>query len=170
LNVKGNNEQYIINSSTKAGEYFTNYFMDYKDREKFICSFLDARNRIIVTSVMSDGTVSEAPVYPREIVKRALIYDAKNVILSHNHPGGSTEPSAEDIKITDAISRALLTVAINTIDHIIVAEGKYVSLAERGLIHSQRSPDDKVVENGKRYEFAHERHIKKKSRKLNMEL
>lgn len=104
LNLKENDSQYVINCSTKAGEYFTNFFMDYKDKEKFVCSFLDARNRIIATSVMSDGTVNEAPVYPREVVKKALIYDAKNVILSHNHPGGSTEPSAADLKVTNMIS------------------------------------------------------------------
>lgn len=151
MNLKSQDIEYILNSSSKAGEYFVNYFEDVRDKEKFICSFLDARNRVIATFVVSEGTIDEAPVYPREIVKKALLYDAKNVILSHNHPGKSIKPSKADIVVTDKISKAMLTVGIGVLDHIIAAGNEYSSLAEQGLLNREGMAENKVVENSDKY-------------------
>ena len=95
-NLKSNYKAYTMNSSIKSGEYFVNFFKGMKEKEMFVCAFLDNQNNIIHTEIVSKGTVNTAPVYPREITKLALQYDANSVILSHNHPGGSLDPSNQD--------------------------------------------------------------------------
>ena len=131
--LKSQDKVYTINSPQKAGEYFKEYFSGSKDRERFVCSFLDNSNRIIATNIISIGTVNEAPVYPREIAKSALLYDSSSVILAHNHPGGSLYPSQPDIIVTKSIADALATLRINVMDHIIVGDDNFISFAERGL-------------------------------------
>jgi len=72
-------------------------------------------------------------VYPREIVKSALLYDSSSVILAHNHPGGSLAPSPEDVAVTKLIGDALATLKIDIVDHIIVGDDKFISFCEKGL-------------------------------------
>jgi len=143
-NLKSQDKVYQIDSSQKAGEYFREYFVDTKDKERFACSFLDNSNRIIATKVISTGTINQAPVYPREIAKSALIYDSCSVLLAHNHPGGSMSPSPEDITVTKLIGAALATLKIQVIDHIIVGDDKFTSLAEKGLLFT--SAQEKIKE------------------------
>lgn len=151
LNLKSQDIEYVLNSSSTAGEYFVNYFMDFKDKEKFVCSFLDSRNKVIATSVIFEGTVNLAPVFPREILKKAISYDAISMILSHNHPGGSTSPSEEDIATTDKVIKALSSVDVKVLDHIVVAGDRYTSLAEKGLIRTYEEINNKVVEGKAKY-------------------
>ena len=132
-NLKSQNKVYKIDSPQKAGEYFREYFIGAKDKERFACSFLDNSNRIIATKVISTGTVNEAPVYPREILKAVLLYDASSVILAHNHPGGSLYPSQQDITVTKTIGDALAAINIKVLDHIIVGDDNFSSFAEKGL-------------------------------------
>lgn len=166
LNLKSNDIEYVLNSSTKAGEYFVNYFMDWKDKEKFVCSFLDSQYRVIATSIISEGTVNEAPVHPREILKKAISYDTFAVMLSHNHPGGTIKPSTADINVTNKVSQALSTVNINVVDHIIVAEGRYASLAEDGLINSVRLSENKVIEDSEKYKVKVNKPLRRKRKNL----
>lgn len=151
LNLKSQDIEYVLGSSSAAGEYFVNYFMDFKDKEKFLCSFLDSRNKIISTSIISDGTVDLAPVFPREVLKKAISYDAVSVMLSHNHPGGSNSPSKSDVDATNKIIKVLSTVDIKVLDHIIVAGDRYLSFAEKGLINDHKEIDNKVVEGKAKY-------------------
>ena len=132
-NLKEQKSEYCINTSSKEGEYFKNYFCGIKDKEKFVCAFLDTANNIMATEVMSTGTINEAPVYPREIVKKALMYDSNSIIISHNHPGGTLKASMDDIKLTKLVSKALETVRINFLDHIIVAGDMFYVLKKMGL-------------------------------------
>ena len=132
-NLKSQDIVYTINSSQKAGEYFREYFAETKDKERFACSFLDTSHRIIATKVITTGTINQAPIYPREIVKSALLYDSSSVILAHNHPGGSLSPSPEDIAVTKLIGDALATLKIDIVDHIIVGDDKFTSFCEKGL-------------------------------------
>jgi DNA repair protein RadC len=125
--------------------------MNFKDKEKFICSFLDSQNKVIATSVIFEGTVNSAPIFPREILKKAISYDAVSTILSHNHPGGSTTPSGEDIATTDKVIKALSCIDVKVIDHIVVAGDKYTSLAEKGLIRTYEEINNKVVEDKAKY-------------------
>lgn len=132
-NLKSFDKAYLIDQSSKAFAYFKEFFAEVKDKERFVCAFLDNGNRIISTQIMTTGTVNEAAVYPREIVKSALLCDAKSVILAHNHPGGSITPSAPDVAVTMKIGDALSTLNISVLDHIIIADDKFASFAEKGL-------------------------------------
>lgn len=121
-----------IGSSTAAGEYFSKRLANVGDRERFEIAFLNCKNEIIKTVTMFTGTLEEAPIYAREIVKAAIRYDANKVILAHNHPGGTCHASMADREATKRIKAALELVNVKIIDHIIVAGDKYVSFAEKG--------------------------------------
>jgi DNA repair protein RadC len=107
--------------------------MEY-EHEVFGMLMLDNRHRIIGFQELFRGTIDAASVYPREVIKEALAHNAAAVILVHNHPSGSPEPSQADRRITDRLQQALNTVEIRLLDHVIVGhEGRY-SFAEKGLI------------------------------------
>ena len=126
-------EKLLINSSTKSGEYAVSLFVG-RTYEAFYVLCLDAQNRINNSALVHEGTINEAPVYPRLIVETALRHQANSVILAHDHPGGSLRPSSADIEVTKKIINALGAISIKVIDHIIVAGDKYYSFAEKGLI------------------------------------
>lgn len=102
------------------------------EHEVFWCLWLDAQNRLISAEQIFRGTLTQASVYPREIVKRALSLNAAAVILAHNHPSGAVTPSSADIHITQAIKSALLLIDTKVIDHLILAGTDHYSFAERG--------------------------------------
>jgi DNA repair protein RadC len=104
------------------------------DYESFCLIFLDSRYRVTSFEPMFRGTVDCAQVHPREVVRRALEVRACAVILAHNHPSGTAEPSDADHVITRRLREALELVDIRVLDHVIVGEGACVSLAERGLL------------------------------------
>jgi DNA repair protein RadC len=83
---------------------------------------------------MFRGSLSQAMVYPREVAKTALTLGANGVVLAHNHPSGSIRPSKEDMELTKTMQEALGVIDVTVRDHIIVAQGKYLSMAEEGLI------------------------------------
>ncbi|MFO5961811.1 JAB domain-containing protein, partial [Pseudomonas aeruginosa] len=95
---------------------------------------LDPRHRLIEYREMFHGTIDSASVYPREVVKEALRLNAAAVILSHNHPSGSPEPSSADKLLTQRLKEALGLVEVRMLDHVIVAGANTVSFAECGLI------------------------------------
>jgi DNA repair protein RadC len=123
----------ILNSSSRAGEYSISLFMG-RAYEAFYVICLDAQNRANHAALVHEGTINEAPVYPRLIVETALRHQANSVILAHNHPGGSLRPSPDDINVTRRIRTALEAISIMVVDHIIVAGDKYTSFAEEGLL------------------------------------
>jgi DNA repair protein RadC len=108
--------------------------MAFADREQFRILFLDKRNQIIADEVQQTGTVDHTPVYPREIVKRALELSATAVILVHNHPSGDPAPSRSDIDMTRQIAAAAKPLGIAVHDHIIVARDGHASLKAMGLM------------------------------------
>lgn len=101
-------------------------------REIFGLILLDTRHGVIGMEILFQGTIDGATVYPREVVKAALAANAAAVILAHNHPSGNPEPSQEDRLLTQKIVKALGTVDIRVLDHLIVAGASTISLAERG--------------------------------------
>ena len=103
------------------------------EHEVFCVLYLDNQNRVIEFEEMFRGTLSQASVYPREVVKAALAHNAAAVILSHNHPSGEPEPSQADLKLTDMLKSALALVDVKVLDHFIIAD-TVLSFAERGLI------------------------------------
>ncbi len=103
-------------------------------REIFKVLFLDKGNRIIAESNLFHGTVDEAAVYPREIVRESLLKNATAVILVHNHPSGRIEPSPEDRELTRKAVNACSAVSVKVLDHIIIGDGRYYSFAEQGIL------------------------------------
>ena len=104
------------------------------DHEVFVVLFLDARNRLLGSEEMFRGTLTQTSVYPREVAKRALTYNAAAVILAHNHPSGAPEPSQADRLLTHSLKDALALIDVRVLDHIIVAGRQTSSFAERGLV------------------------------------
>jgi DNA repair protein RadC len=105
--------------------------MAFADKEQFRVLFLDKRNRLITDELQQEGTVDHTPVYPREVVKRALELNATAIILVHNHPGGDPTPSRADIEMTKQIVEIARGLGIEVHDHIIVGRDGHASL--RGL-------------------------------------
>lgn len=105
--------------------------MAHESREQFRILFLDKKNRLIADEVQQQGTVDHTPVYPREVVRRALELSATAIILVHNHPSGDPTPSRADIEMTKVIIDAAKALSITVHDHIIIGKDDHVSL--RGL-------------------------------------
>jgi len=108
--------------------------MAHEPREQFRVLFLDAKNQLIADEVMNHGTVDHAPVYPREIARRALEHAAAAVILVHNHPSGDPKPSAADIAITREIVAAAAAVAVKVHDHLVIGRNGAESFKNLGLL------------------------------------
>lgn len=105
-----------------------------RPHEVFAALFMDNRHRVIRYQELFHGTIDGAAVYPREVVRRALEYNAAAIIFAHNHPSGVAEPSEADLALTERLKQALALVDIRVLDHMIVGHGEVVSLAERGCL------------------------------------
>lgn len=102
--------------------------------EQFRIVFLNRRNAVIADEVQQRGTIDHTPVYPREIVRRALELGAAAIVLVHNHPSGDPTPSRADIDMTRDVQRAAHAVGMAVHDHLVVGKGRYVSFKNTGLI------------------------------------
>ena len=102
--------------------------------EVFAVLFLDVQNRLLTLQEMFTGTLTHSSVYPREVVIAALRHQAASVVLAHNHPSGTVQPSAADIALTRTLKAALALVDVRVLDHIIVGPGQSLSMAEEGLM------------------------------------
>ncbi|AJP48578.1 DNA repair protein [Rugosibacter aromaticivorans] len=121
-------------SSPEVVRDFLRVKLGLLEHEVFAVLALDVQNRLIDYVELFRGTVSQTSVYPREVVKEALVRNAAALILVHNHPSGATEPSRADELLTQALKTALALVDIKLLDHLIVAGGDILSFAERGLL------------------------------------
>ena len=108
--------------------------MAFADKEQLRILFLDKRNRLIADELQQEGTVDRTPVYPREVIKRALELSATAVILVHNHPSGDPTPSQADIAMTREIAAVAKPLGIAVHDHIIVGRDGHASLKGLKLI------------------------------------
>jgi DNA repair protein RadC len=104
------------------------------EHEVFYVLFLDAQNRLIEAVPMFRGTLTQTSVYPREVVKEALRFNAASVIFAHNHPSGVPEPSRADEALTQSLRQALALVDVRVLDHMVVGADSVMSFAERGLL------------------------------------
>lgn len=123
----------ILSSPGSVREYLR-LSLQGKQHEVFVGIFLDAQNRTIATEELFNGTLTQASVYPREIVKRALHHNAAAMIFAHNHPSGLAEPSQADEILTRSLKQALALVDVKVLDHFVVGSDSAMSFAERGLI------------------------------------
>lgn len=133
FNLEYNGKKHVINTTPLAGEYAMT-LMEYDKSEKFYVICLDSGSRILNSVLVSKGTVNETVVSKRKIVETVLQNSAAFVMLVHNHPGGTIEPSKDDLKTTKILIEALKCVNVPVVDHIIVGEHKYFSFAENGMI------------------------------------
>ena len=124
-----------LNNSREVYNVMKPLFAENDDVETFFCLFLSGRNRIISIEKMFSGSISSAAIYPREIVKRVITLKACAVVIAHNHPSGSTDPSNDERLITRKILIALATIDVQLLDHIVVGDS-YFSMADNGWIKS----------------------------------
>jgi DNA repair protein RadC len=132
--AKGQLQQRTMLSSWDAVIAYCRTSMAFADKEQFRLLFLDKRNQLISDEVQQVGTVDHTPVYPREVIKRALELSATAIILVHNHPSGDPTPSSADIQMTKAIIDIAGPLGISVHDHIIVGKNGHASLKGMRLI------------------------------------
>lgn len=123
----------ILSSWTALLDYCRTV-MQFENKEQFRILFLDRKNRLIADEVLGRGTIDRAPVYPREIIKRALTLDSSAIILAHNHPSGDPTPSQSDIEMTKQIVLATKAVGISVHDHLIIGRDNIASFKTLGLM------------------------------------
>ena len=123
---------YIVNPDL-ARSYLRVVF-GQEEREVFGLVLLDNRHGVMAVEKLFYGTIDGASVYPREVVKTVLRYNAAAVLLVHNHPSGNPEPSTADRRITERLKEALQLIDVRVIDHMVIGSDEVVSFAERGLI------------------------------------
>ncbi len=126
-------ERPVLNNWDRLMEYL-NAVLARERVEQFRVLFLDTRNRLLADEAQSRGTVNHTPVYPREVVKRALELHATALILVHNHPSGDPTPSADDIAMTREIRDAARALSVVLHDHVIVGNGRWLSFRREGLL------------------------------------
>ncbi len=123
----------VLSSWQKLLDY-CHVSMAHEKREHFRVLFLNRKNQLMTDEMLHVGTVDHTPVYPREIVKRALELGATAIILVHNHPSGDPTPSDMDITMTEEIVRAAAALDIHVHDHLIISQSGYVSFKSMGLL------------------------------------
>jgi len=102
--------------------------------EQFWALHLDGKHRVQHEHLVSQGTLTSSPVHPREVFSVAVRHSAAALVLVHNHPSGDPSPSADDLEITRRLSEVGVTIGIHILDHVVVGDGNFVSLADRGLM------------------------------------
>jgi len=123
----------VCHSSREVYEYLCHALRDLRT-ERFKALFLDPKNQVIEEKTLFEGTVDASAVYPREVIRDALRYEASALIFAHNHPSGDPEPSLCDREVTRDLVFAARVVQIKVLDHIIVGGNRYFSFADQGLI------------------------------------
>ena len=123
----------VLRSWSKVIEYCT-ASMAYGDTEQFRVLFLDHKHALLADEVQQKGTVNHTPVYPREVVKRALDLGASGIVLVHNHPSGDPTPSRADIDMTKEVEDAGRALKVQLIDHLVIGRGAHVSFRQAGLL------------------------------------
>lgn len=123
-----------IFSSANSTRDYLRLLLAQRQEEVVFGLFLDTQHRLLMAEELNVGTLSHSSIYPREIAKRALQYNAAALILAHNHPSGSNQPSQADIQVTQQLHAALALFEVRLLDHLIVARGGITSLAELGYL------------------------------------
>lgn len=107
--------------------------LQHLQHEVFVCLFLDQHCRLLAYEELFHGTIHEATIYPREIIKRCLHHNAAKLILAHNHPSGIATPSRADREMTTLVEKTLALIDVQVLDHVIIGRGKHYSFAEEAI-------------------------------------
>lgn len=114
-----------IGDARRAAEHFRSLFANCnRDQEHFAIVFLNQQHQVLVSEVLFSGTLSSSAVYPRELIKLVLQHEAGAILMGHNHPSGSLEPSGSDRAITKKLKEALQSIDVKLLDHFIIGNGK----------------------------------------------
>jgi len=135
-----------LNNSRELFDYLYHSIRE-KSRECFNVLFLDAKNRVVASETLFEGTLTASSVYPREVIVAALNHHAAALIFAHNHPSGDPKPSAEDISITRQLIFACRVIGITVHEHLIIGDNRYFSFADQGYIARMNREFD-VQDNG----------------------
>ena len=133
LHDRGKRDKPSLNDPQKSSRFLIP-LMAGRTEEVFYVLCLDNRCRLLFPALISEGTVTEALIHPRQVVETALRHKSSNLILAHNHPAGILEASSSDINLTRVLARMLLPMGIRLVDHVIVAGDKTLSMATSGLL------------------------------------
>lgn len=121
-----------INSPEDGYELFK--YLQHEEQEQFIVAFLNTKNEVIAREVVFKGTLNASIVHPREIFRIAVQKAAASIIIAHQHPSGHPEASSEDLDVTKRLVEAGRYLGIDLLDHLIIGDGKYISLKEKGYV------------------------------------
>lgn len=121
-------------SSPQSVKQYLQLLLSRRSYESFVVLFVDVKNRLIASEELFRGSLTHTSVYPREVVKAAMAHNAASLILAHNHPSGTPEPSAADRTLTQSLKQALALVDVRVLDHFVVAGRQVYSFAEHGEI------------------------------------
>jgi DNA repair protein RadC len=120
--------------SPDAVKHYLQLHLGRRSHEVFAVMFLDSQNRLLALEELFRGTITQTSVYPREVVLHALQQQAAAVVLAHNHPSGTVQPSRADEALTQTLKAALALIDVRVLDHVIVGPGQALSMAEQGLL------------------------------------
>lgn len=134
--VRESTQQAIVRTINNPADVFTiiRELMEFQDREIFAILLLNTRNKVLGINVVSIGSLNTSIVHPREVFKPAILANSAAIILAHNHPSGDPSPSKEDIAISSRLREVGELLGISVLDHVIIGDGNFISLKERGLI------------------------------------
>ena len=113
---------------------FLNLRISERNRECFLVIFLDAKNRVIASEILFEGTLTASSVYPREVIRAAIEHNAAALIFAHNHPSGDPNPSKEDMAVTRQLVLACKVMGIAVHEHLVIGENRYISFADNGYL------------------------------------
>lgn len=131
LNKYKPTERYVVRSPEDGADYVMEE-MRTLDQEHFIALFLNTKNQIIHSQTIFIGTLNSSVVHPREIFREAVRRSSASIIVAHNHPSGDPTPSPEDINVTKRLVKAGKIMGIEVLDHLVIGDGKFTSLKEKG--------------------------------------
>lgn len=126
-------DQPVFSSHHSVYSYFAPKFKNLK-KEQFFSLLLDVKNRLIKEYKVSEGSLEKSVVHPREAFKEAIKESAASIIFIHNHPSGDPTPSKDDIILTERLKNTGEIIGINVLDHVIIGDGKFVSMREKGYL------------------------------------
>ena len=133
---RNTSQQPCFKNSSQVYTYYMPKFYGLK-KEKFLCTLLDTKNKVFKETTVSEGTLTSSLVHPREVFRYAIKEAAASVLFVHNHPSGDPSPSRDDIDITKRLIETGKIIGINVLDHIIIGDGRYLSLIESGYLNQK---------------------------------
>jgi len=136
--VKESSQGQTLSNSREVYNVMKPLFAENDDVETVYCIFLNAKNRILAIEKIFSGTISSSVIYPRELIKRVIALKSTAIVLTHNHPSGFVEPSAEDKAITVRMAIAMASIDVDLHDHIIIGDW-FHSMADSGLLNTVKS-------------------------------